>query len=63
MKYTQSIIQQKTKGTYERNQQIIKIYQGGIIINMAELGRIYKISRQAVRAIIRREVDGKPKPL
>ncbi|MDP2731063.1 MAG: helix-turn-helix domain-containing protein [Dehalococcoidales bacterium] len=57
MKPNQSLIQQKARGTYDRNLKIIQLYQSGIIVNMAEIGRLYDISRQAVRSIIKRS-DG-----
>ena len=45
-----SISHQKATGTYLRNQQIRKLFKAGE--NMAAIGRIFKISRQAVRAIV-----------
>ncbi len=57
MRPNQSVIQQKARGTYDRNQQIRKLYLAGVIVNMAELGRIYKITRQAVRKIIKGNGD------
>tara|TARA_Y100000310_G_scaffold280251_1_gene299844 strand:- start:23 stop:193 length:171 start_codon:yes stop_codon:yes gene_type:complete len=45
-----SITHQKAKGTYQRNQQIRKLFHDGD--NMAEIGRWFKLSRQAVRKII-----------
>jgi len=46
-----SILHQKARGTYERNQQIRKLYHGGE--NMAKIGRWFKLSRQAIRDIVR----------
>lgn len=52
-----STIQEKAKGTYQRNQSIRLLYaEYG---NMAELGRQFKLSRQAIRKIIMRVNDGK----
>jgi len=45
-----SIIHQKAKGTYQRNQQIRQLEKEGE--NMAQIGRWFKISRQAVRYIV-----------
>ena len=54
MKISRSIIQQAAKGTLERNRKIIKLYDSGIINNMAELGRMFSVSRQAINNIIKR---------
>lgn len=45
-----SILQQKAKGTYRRNEQIRLLAKDGE--NFASLGRMFKLSRQAVRAIV-----------
>ena len=45
-----SITHQKAKGTYQRNQQIRKLFQEGE--SMAQVGRWFKLSRQAVRKIV-----------
>ena len=45
-----SILHQKAKGTYLRNQQIRKLCRDGE--NMAQIGRLFRLSRQAVRAIV-----------
>jgi Mor family transcriptional regulator len=45
-----SIIQQKARGTYQRNQQIRQLVSNGE--NMAQVGRWFKLSRQAVRQIV-----------
>jgi len=45
-----SITHQKAKGTYQRNQQIRKLFRDGE--NMAQIGRWFKLTRQAVRKII-----------
>lgn len=47
-----SILQQKAKGTYKRNEYIRWLYKKGGEGNMAEIGRAYGITRQAVRKII-----------
>jgi len=46
-----SILHQKARGTYQRNQQIRKLYRDGE--NMAQIGRWFKLSRQAVRGIVK----------
>ncbi len=51
-KKQRSILQQKAKKTYKRNQYIRWLYKKGGEGNMAEIGRAYGISRQAVRKII-----------
>ena len=45
-----SILRQKQAGTYERNKQIRKLYEDGV--NMANLGRMFKITRQGIRSIV-----------
>ena len=45
-----SALLQKAKGTYERNQQIRKLASAGE--NYAQIGRWFKLSRQAVRKIV-----------
>jgi len=45
-----SILHQKVKGTYQRNQQIRKLANGGE--NYASIGRWFKLSRQAIRKIV-----------
>ena len=45
-----SILHQKATGTYERNQQIRKLAQEGV--NYAQLGRMFKLTRQAARKIV-----------
>jgi len=45
-----SIIQQQARGTYQRNQQIRKLFNNGA--NMAEIGRWFKLTRQAIRRIV-----------
>jgi len=50
-KQQRSILQQKAKKTYKRNQYIRWLYSQGEE-NMAEIGRQYGITRQAVRKII-----------
>ena len=45
-----SITHQKAKGTYQRNQQIRKLFQDGE--SMAQIGRWFHLSRQAVRYIV-----------
>jgi len=45
-----SITHQKAKGTFERNQQIRALFKSGE--NMAQIGRWFKITRQAVRKIV-----------
>jgi len=51
-KQQRSILQQKAKKTYKRNQYIRWLYSQGGEGNMAEIGRQYGITRQAVRKII-----------
>ncbi|KKN34681.1 hypothetical protein LCGC14_0791080 [marine sediment metagenome] len=46
-----SILHQMARGTYERNQQIRILHKSGE--NMAQIGRWFKISRQAVRDIVK----------
>lgn len=46
-----SILHQMARGTYERNQQIRILHKSGE--NMAQIGRWFKLSRQAVRDIVR----------
>jgi len=45
-----SILLQKARGTYLRNQQIRKLYQEGE--NMAQIGRMFKLKRQTIRHIV-----------
>lgn len=45
-----SILHQKANGTYERNQQIRKLASDGE--NYAQIGRWFKLSRQAIRIIV-----------
>ena len=48
-----SLIQQQARGTEQRNQSIKLLYaQCG---NMAELGRQFRMSRQAIRKIVMRK--------
>jgi len=50
-KKQRSLVQQKAKKTYKRNQYIRWLYDQGEE-NMAEIGQAYGISRQAIRKII-----------
>jgi len=45
-----SITLQKAKGTYQRNQQMRKLFFDGA--SYAEIGRWFNLTRQAVRKII-----------
>ena len=45
-----SVTHQKSKGTYHRNQQIRKLFFDGE--SYAQIGRWFKLSRQAVREIV-----------
>lgn len=51
-KQQRSILQQQAHKTYKRNQYIRWLYSQGNEKNMAEIGRTYGITRQAVRKII-----------
>jgi len=55
MKPDQSEIQQIRCGTLKRNQRIIKLHESEIINNMAELGRMFNMTRQAIKNIIDRD--------
>lgn len=48
-----SILQQKAHATYNRNQQIRQLYK--VEKNMASIGRMFKLPRQAIRKIISEE--------
>lgn len=45
-----SILHQKAKGTYQRNQQIRGLAMDGE--NYAQIGRWFNLSRQAIRKIV-----------
>jgi len=45
-----SITHQKAKGTYQRNQQMRRLFAEGE--SYAQIGRWFKITRQAVRKIV-----------
>jgi len=45
-----SITHQKAKGTYLRNKQIRSLFNAGE--SMAQVGRWFKLTRQAVRKIV-----------
>ena len=50
-----SVIQQKARGTFKRNQYIRWLHKQGE--NMAEIGRQVNLSRQVVRKIVSEEGD------
>ena len=45
-----SILQQKARGTYQRNEQIRQLARTGT--NFAQLGRWFKLTRQSIRKIV-----------
>ena len=47
-----SILQQKARGTYKRNEEIRKLASEGQ--NFAQIARRYSLTRQAVRAIVQK---------
>ena len=47
-----SILQQKARGTYKRNEEIRQLAKDGW--NFAQIARRYSMSRQAVRAIVQK---------
>lgn len=53
-KKQRSLVQQKAKKTYQRNRYIRWLYSQGEE-NMAQIGRQYGLTRQAIRKIISEE--------
>lgn len=47
-----SILQEKARGTYKRNEEIRRLASEGR--NFAEIARRFSLSRQAVRAIVKK---------
>ena len=56
-KIKNSILQQKAHGTWDRNQYIRYLYK--TVGNMAEVGRQFHLTRQAIRKIVTRGNDGR----
>jgi len=56
MRPNRSIIQQKAKGKYDRNEQIRLLAKNGS--NYAEIGRLFNLTRQAVRKIVGEASNG-----
>ena len=47
---TSSLLQQKAKGTFQRNKQIRQLAKDGE--NYAQIGRWFKLTRQSIRKIV-----------
>jgi len=50
-----SILQEKARGTHRRNEDIRKLARGGF--NFAQIARRYCLTRQAVRAIVKKSFE------